>query len=204
MSKPSNPAIMQVLGKSSSIFDVDQVRTLRSQAGGNSTTSFSCEPTHQDDKAMRDRRAAILEPTYRLEPRVKIKPKVIKSIIESVLEDRLTGTGTTDMLSIGYGCCWWVFLTNWYTAYVMNSQVYSLIVVNSKWSWSESLLTKKLFALYFLLSLLSGKAYSPQWAGDESKQICNEIQRLVKRQRFDRWVKTRCWQRVSITQLNFW
>ena len=92
MSKPSNPAIMQVLGKSSSIFDVEQVRTLKSQAGGNSTTSFSCEPTHQDDKAMRDRRAAILEPTYRLEPRVKIKPKVIKSIIESVLEDRLTGT----------------------------------------------------------------------------------------------------------------
>lgn len=91
MSKQSNPTIMQVLGKSSSIFDVDQVRTLRSQAGGNSTTSFSCEPAHADDKNMRDRRVVILEPTYRMEPRMKIKPKVVTSIINSVLEDRLTG-----------------------------------------------------------------------------------------------------------------
>lgn len=82
-----------VTGRTSSIFDIDQVRQLKSHQEGNSTTSFSYEPSQLDEKIMvSSKRGAIYEPTYRLEPQDKIKSHTVKSIINSVLQNRLAGT----------------------------------------------------------------------------------------------------------------
>ena len=80
------------VGKTSSIFDVDQVRILKPHHEGNSTTSFSYDPSHHDDKNMMSTvKRAIFEPTYRLEPLIKVQAHAVKEIIETVLEQHLAG-----------------------------------------------------------------------------------------------------------------
>lgn len=86
---------VQLLGgavvKTSSIFEAEQMRNMRFQHEGNSTTSFSYDPTHPDDKNMVTTKRTIYEPTYRLAPLVKPNTLAIKDIIDSVLEQHLTG-----------------------------------------------------------------------------------------------------------------
>lgn len=93
MSKhPSSQISHTALGKSSSIFEVDQIKNLKTRQEARSTTSFSYEPSHHDEKVVLvPHKRAILEPTYRLDPLVKIKVHAIKSIIDEVLQRHLSG-----------------------------------------------------------------------------------------------------------------
>lgn len=88
MSTKASRAAVQI-EKTSSIFDVDIHRPSKAFPAGQSTTSFTYEPGHQDDK--NSRRAGYYEPTYRLAPRIKFKPHLVTNIINSVLEEKLTG-----------------------------------------------------------------------------------------------------------------
>lgn len=85
---PSANAAAFQLGRTSSIFEIDQHRrTSKILPSGNSTTSFTYEPS-QDE---RGQRCAAFEASYRMRPRNKFQPQTVKGMLEDVLGEQLAG-----------------------------------------------------------------------------------------------------------------
>jgi len=99
MSRASAAGFNMTIAKTSSIFEVNQVRALNSHHEGDSSTSFAYEPA--EDKLMSAKRTlTMFEPTYRLEPQTKVKLVVLENIINTVLEQRLAGQARSCMLYV--------------------------------------------------------------------------------------------------------